>query len=147
MLLIRGEVNVLGIASACITLLLEARYNNGTLIGRGKLSIKIKICWCFTLEVEREVEYTLAGGGGGGRGGGNMALNEARPSPVPLLKNKTNGQVRFENAAYRTGASADNAPKYMHADYEVENEPLLQGPLPDFQKFANDYIKILTEEV
>jgi hypothetical protein len=61
MFLIRGEVSVLSIVSACISLLLEATYNSasGSLVGRGRLSISIRICWCFTLEVNTEVTYTL----------------------------------------------------------------------------------------
>jgi hypothetical protein len=59
--LIRGEVNVLGIVSAAVSLLLEATYNSqsGELAGHGQLSISIKICWCFTLEINEEVHYTL----------------------------------------------------------------------------------------
>ncbi|HEX7333346.1 MAG TPA: hypothetical protein VF290_17720 [Pyrinomonadaceae bacterium] len=61
---IRGQVSVLGIVSACVTLMLEARYSPATkqLVGRGRFSIKIKICWCFTLEIDREVTYTIGGG-------------------------------------------------------------------------------------
>jgi hypothetical protein len=64
MFLVRGEVNILGIVSAAISLLLEAKYQSstGSLVGHGRLSISIKICWCFTLEVNEEVTYTLAGG-------------------------------------------------------------------------------------
>jgi hypothetical protein len=63
--IVRGEVNVLGIASACIVLMLQATYNSQTnaLVGVGGLSIRIKICWCFTLEVDQDVTYTLASGG------------------------------------------------------------------------------------
>lgn len=62
---LRGQVSVLGIVSACVTLMLEARYTPSTkqLQGRGRVSIKIKICWCFTLKVEQEVTYTLGSGG------------------------------------------------------------------------------------
>lgn len=64
MLLMRGEVSLLGIVSACITLLLEAQYDttSGQLIGRGRLSISIEICWCFTLEINEEVTYTVGQG-------------------------------------------------------------------------------------
>jgi hypothetical protein len=59
--LIRGEVNILGIVSAAVSLLLEATYNSqsGELAGHGQLSISIKICWCFTLDINEEVHYTL----------------------------------------------------------------------------------------
>lgn len=68
MLLMRGEVSLLGIVSACISLLLEAQYDttSGQLIGHGRLSISIKICWCFTLEINEEVTYTVGGNGGSG---------------------------------------------------------------------------------
>ena len=65
MLLFRGEVDVLGIISASMSLLLEAIYETGPdsarLIGRGTFSISIRICWCFTLEVSESVEYTFSG--------------------------------------------------------------------------------------
>jgi hypothetical protein len=68
MLLIRGEVNVLGFISVNVTLLLEAEYrSDGSLTGRGTLSLKIKICWCFTLKVSTRVEYKFRQGSGGGR--------------------------------------------------------------------------------
>lgn len=61
LLLMRGEVSVLGIVSVCLVQLLEAAYNpaNKAIIGRGRVSLKIKICWCFTLKVNKEVSYTL----------------------------------------------------------------------------------------
>jgi hypothetical protein len=64
MFLLRGEVSVLGIVEASISLLLEAKYTNGRLIGHGNLTIKIKICWCFTLEISEDVTYEIGGGGG-----------------------------------------------------------------------------------
>lgn len=109
MFLIRGEVNVLGIAYACISLLLEARYRNGELIGRGKLSIKIKICWCFTLKVEKEVEYKL---GGGGRSAQNRAPErlDAAGSPAP----------RFLKAGFTRGARAAAPPAQAGVDYAAD---------------------------
>jgi hypothetical protein len=64
--LIRGEVNILGIVSAAVSLLLEATYNSqsGELAGHGQLSISIKICWCFTLDINEEVHYTLGSNSG-----------------------------------------------------------------------------------
>jgi hypothetical protein len=64
MFLLRVEVSVLGIVEASISLLLEAKYTNGRLIGHGNLTIKIKICWCFTLEISEDVTYEIGGGGG-----------------------------------------------------------------------------------
>src|SRR5260370_9420120 len=63
MILVRGEVSILGIVSASISLLLEATYGDGTLIGHGRLSIKIQICWCFTLEANEDVTYPPRKGG------------------------------------------------------------------------------------
>jgi len=62
LLIIGGEVSVLGIVSASITLLLEVLYSSGRLIGHGRISIKIEICWCFTLEVEEDVSYEVGSG-------------------------------------------------------------------------------------
>lgn len=62
LLIIGGEVSVLGIVSASITLLLEVLYSSGRLIGHGRISIKIEICWCFTLEVEEDVTYEVGSG-------------------------------------------------------------------------------------
>ena len=76
MLLIRGQVSVLGIVSACISLMLRAEYSNGKLLGRGQLSISIKICWCFSIEVHTEVSYQV------GAGSGSARLND--PSEILL---------------------------------------------------------------
>jgi hypothetical protein len=68
MLLIRGELNLLGYISVNVTLLLEAEYrSDGSLTGRGTLSLKIKICWCFTIKVSTRVEYKFRQGSGGAR--------------------------------------------------------------------------------
>jgi hypothetical protein len=79
MLLLRGEVSLLGIVSASISLLLEVQYDttSGQLIGHGRLSISIKICWCFTLEINEDVTYTV------GEGNGNSA--SLRPQASSLL--------------------------------------------------------------
>src|SRR5207248_1351247 len=61
MLQIRGELEVLGFVSISILLMLEATYNQGTLIGRGTLQVRVKICWCFTLKFSAGVEYQFAG--------------------------------------------------------------------------------------
>jgi hypothetical protein len=62
--IIRGDVSLCGIVSACITLSLAATYNpsDGTLNGDGRLVISIKICWCFTLNVDQSIKYTLKAG-------------------------------------------------------------------------------------
>jgi hypothetical protein len=63
MLLISGQVNLLGIVDVSLSLLLEAEYAQGQLTGRGQLNISVKICWCFTLSISQSVEYRFAGGG------------------------------------------------------------------------------------
>jgi len=78
MFLLRGEVSILSIVSASITLLLEATYGNGELIGHGRLTISIKICWCFTLDVNEEVTWHLAGGS-------STQARSARPQEHVLL--------------------------------------------------------------
>ena len=64
MLLISGQVNLLGIVDVSLSLMLEAEYSQGQLTGRGQLNISIKICWCFTLSINQSVQYRFAGGGG-----------------------------------------------------------------------------------
>ena len=60
MILVTGQVSLLGIIDVNIALLLEAEYNSGGgLTGRGSVSMSIKICWCFTLSVHESVEYTF----------------------------------------------------------------------------------------
>ncbi len=115
--IIRGEVSVLGIVSACITLMLQATYNSAqkTLTGRGQLSIKIKICWCFTLEVNEEVSYAL-----GSPSGSGTAFNR-RTEPVLLARNE--GAI----------AVASDVP-----------EILIPPPKPpDYQKYAQEYVNML----
>jgi len=101
LLLMRGEVSVLGIVSASISLLLEASYNTQTkaITGVGRLSIKIKICWCFTLEVEHELTYTL------GKSGDRARLDQPEPAP--------RGGAHFVNASWdgrRLAAGGDGDP-------------------------------------
>jgi hypothetical protein len=71
LLLIRGNVDILGIVTACVSLMLEATYEGSRFTARGTLSISIKICWCFTLSIHESVEYSLGGSGSkSGRLGG-----------------------------------------------------------------------------
>lgn len=62
---IRGEVEVLGIASASITLELSLRYDTGTgkLVGRASLTVEIEVAF-FSASVEIVVERRLAGSKG-----------------------------------------------------------------------------------
>jgi hypothetical protein len=87
LLLIRGTVDLLGIVTACVSLLLEARYEGHTFKARGELSISIKICWCFTLNIHESVEYSVSAPGGGSSGiprvGSLLASLDAAPPFEP----------------------------------------------------------------
>lgn len=65
-ILMGGVVSLLGIVDISISLLLEAQYGGGRLIGRGTVSAKIRICWCFTLEVTESVQYEFGAAPGSG---------------------------------------------------------------------------------
>jgi hypothetical protein len=62
---IRGEVEVLGIASASITLELSLTYNTGTgkLVGRASLVVEVEVAF-FSVSVTITVERKLAGSQG-----------------------------------------------------------------------------------
>lgn len=113
--LIRGQVSILGIVSASVSLMLEATYRNKKLTGRGRFSIKIKICWCFTLEVNEEVEYTLGGGGGSNsrnldnRRDERAALNPPASTPIPASTWKTPQVNRDELIYQKVGSRAENS--------------------------------------
>jgi hypothetical protein len=64
-LLTFGELRVLGLISVYIGIGYEVSYNStdGSLTGRGWLSVRIKICWCVTIKVERSVSVRMAGSG------------------------------------------------------------------------------------
>lgn len=59
MVLIRGEVSVLSIISAGISLLLEGTYSGGVIVARGRLLISIKISFFFTIKVNESVTYKI----------------------------------------------------------------------------------------
>jgi hypothetical protein len=117
MLLMRGEVSLLGIVSACISLLLEAQYDttSGQIIGHGQLSISIEICWCFTLEINEEITYTV------GEGNQGSASLRAQGSAM-LASNLTEGDDEINHAII---ASA------------------LTLPLPTYEGLVSDYINML----
>ena len=97
---IRGEVNVLGIISACIVLMLQASYNPSTkeLVGVGRLSISIKICWCFTLEIDTDVTFTL--------GSPSSPAANSSPAPAALLA-RANAGNHFLEAPLRPMSSSN----------------------------------------
>jgi len=56
---IRGGAQIMGIAHASLSLLLEATHTDGKTTGRGVLDLEIEICWCYTLRVHRTVTRDL----------------------------------------------------------------------------------------
>ena len=62
---IRGEVNVLGLVSACITLelALDYEFKTGKLVGRASLAVEVDVL-CFSASVEITCERKLAGSSG-----------------------------------------------------------------------------------
>lgn len=116
--LVRGEVSVLGIVSAAISLLLEATYGGGTLTGHGQLSISIKICWCFTLEVNEGITYTLG-----------SSSDQPRMSWVP---HRTAGPM--------LAAAADGP---IETWTEQQREAVAAGTSDIFDQYAQEYISML----
>jgi len=116
MLLVTGEVDVCGIISAAISLLLEATYRqDGSLTGRGTLSIRIKICWCFTLKVKTSVTYSFAKGSSGSEAQSNR-LERTVPALVGV-------------------AIADGAPD------DVSNSPTSEVRSDIYEVAAEHYLK------
>lgn len=172
--LIRGQVSILGLVSASVSLMLEATYRNKKLTGRGRFSIKIKICWCFTLEVSEQVEYTL--GGGGGSGGRNLdgrredraALGPPTVAPIPAFRREAEvgrAEPLYRNAAYRAepappappggwGGGADDVAAARRspgrrpagAASPGRSMPLRQPPGPNYREKAGHYIDMLSED-
>jgi hypothetical protein len=108
---LRGEVNVLGIVSACIVLMLEATYNPATkeMTGTGRLSISIKICWCFTLEVNEDISYTL----GSPSNAGNTAAAIRRPEAL-LARANLDGTLERLPPIAAPDSFADRATAYVN---------------------------------
>lgn len=84
-LLLGGEVDVLGLITVSIKLLLELEYRSadGKLVGRGTLSIKVKICWFLTIKVSMTVEKEFAKVGGGSGANASPGLTAAAPRALP----------------------------------------------------------------
>jgi hypothetical protein len=110
-LIIAGEVSILSIVSANITLRLEASYANGHFTCRGTFSISIKICWCFTLSVNEEVSCGIGSGGG-------IAWNQ--PPALPWLSEGSEppSEIYTLGQALPTQAQLDQYPinvkRYIH---------------------------------
>ena len=61
MLLIRGNVDIAGIATAGIQLLMEASYNGADIVAKGILRVSIRVSWLYTFKAKEKVKYKLAG--------------------------------------------------------------------------------------
>jgi hypothetical protein len=61
-LLVRGNVDVAGIITVGLSLLLAITYNGSQMVASGTLNLTIKISMFFTLSVSEHVEYDFAGG-------------------------------------------------------------------------------------
>ena len=71
MLLFTGSVSLLGLVRVSLTLMLQAEYGNGQLVGRGYVEYKIKIGWLISIKVKAGVAYAF----------GNSKGNSAKKSP------------------------------------------------------------------
>lgn len=60
-ILARGNVDVAGLITAAISLLLEVTYDGSLMVGSGTLSLSFKISMFYTLRVSQHVEYVFAG--------------------------------------------------------------------------------------
>lgn len=91
-LLIAGNVDVAGIATVYIGLLLSMNYReNGQIDGIGTLKITIRVSRFFKYTVRRDVNYKLRSGRSGG-GGQAFALESGpmRPDPQQVAQDKAN---------------------------------------------------------
>lgn len=59
-LLLGGDVDVCGLVTVSIRLLLEMEYDGVALTGRGTLSVRVKVCFFLTISFSRTVEKKLA---------------------------------------------------------------------------------------
>jgi hypothetical protein len=60
-ILARGNVDIAGLVTANIMLLLEVSYDGARMIGRGTLRLSFKISMFYTLRVNQGAEYTFIG--------------------------------------------------------------------------------------
>jgi len=60
-ILARGNVDIAGLVTANIMLLLEVSYDGARMIGRGTLRLSFKISMFYTLRVNQQVEYAFIG--------------------------------------------------------------------------------------
>ena len=84
-LLLGGEVDLAGLISVSIKLLLELEFSTGppdSLLGRGTLSLKVKICWLLTISVSISIEKRIENLGVPGAAVHTLALG---PDPFDNL--------------------------------------------------------------
>lgn len=88
-LLIAGNVDVAGIATVYISLMLRMAYHeNGRIDGVGTLSVKVRVCRFYTYRFRRNVEYKLRGGSKSSGGTQQLAAPAAAAVP-PAAANRT----------------------------------------------------------
>ncbi len=58
---LNGELQILGLISLQLTMALEARYQDGSLVCTGTLRVYIKICWFIKIDIEKQFSLRLAG--------------------------------------------------------------------------------------
>ncbi len=81
-LLLGGEVDLAGLISVALKLLLELQYTTSpsSLLGRGTLSLKVKICWLLTISVSLSIEKRIEN-----LGSGALALTADEYAALALL--------------------------------------------------------------
>ncbi|MBC2662835.1 hypothetical protein H7F50_13840 [Novosphingobium flavum] len=89
-LVIAGRVDVAGIASVDLTLMLRMAYHeNGRIDGVGTMSVSVRISRFYTFRVRRDAKYKLRDGGGGGGHSRSLAAPMAvAPAPTPRERAK-----------------------------------------------------------
>jgi hypothetical protein len=80
MLLFTGSVSLLGLVRVSLSLMLQAEYRSGQLVGRGRVEYKIKIGWLLTIKVKANVAYSF--GKSAGNAQRQMALRVADPAAL-----------------------------------------------------------------
>jgi hypothetical protein len=61
-ILVRGNVDVAGLITASIALLMDVSYDGSEMVGTGSLDFSIKLSVFYTFQVSQHVEYRFAGG-------------------------------------------------------------------------------------
>jgi hypothetical protein len=113
---INGEVCVLGFIQVWVSICLEARYEGGTLVGRGRLTVSIKIGF-FEVSFSVGVEFKLGGGAGQGsalpRPDAVLALNEATAPPIFAQPQRQAQRVSVPRRPVNAAAFDEAAREYL----------------------------------